>query len=162
MKQIKDYSNYFITEFGDVYSNKPSGLKKLSLKLDKDGYYVVLSKKGIRKFYRINRLVAERYIPNPNNLPQVDHKDCNKLNNSVSNLEWVTRKENMNRAKKNGLLKSGEKHGQAKLTNEQIKWIRNHYIYKHDEFGSTSLGKKFNVCHATILRIIKNQRYVEK
>ena len=56
-----------------------------------DGYlFLYLSKNGTTKEYRVNRLVAEAFIPNPDNLEVVNHKDENKLNNSVENLEWCT------------------------------------------------------------------------
>jgi hypothetical protein len=59
-----------------------------------------------RKLVYVHRLVAERYIPNPENKPEVNHIDANKANNDVSNLEWVTRKENAAHAAKKGLLGS--------------------------------------------------------
>lgn len=55
------------------------------------------------KKHYVHRLVAQTFIPNPNNLKYIDHKDCNKLNNSVNNLEWVTQKENIQRTLRNGL-----------------------------------------------------------
>ena len=59
------------------------------------GYYVVnLSKNGIPKTHKVHRLVAQTYIPNPNNYPQVNHKDCNKQNNNLNNLEWCTNEYN--------------------------------------------------------------------
>lgn len=59
-------------------------------------YYVSLSKNNIQKSYRVHRLVAKHFIPNPNNFPEVNHKDENKLNNSVDNLEWCTNYYNQN------------------------------------------------------------------
>ena len=64
---------------------------------------VELSKKGIKHRYRVHRLVAEAFIPNLNNLPQVNHIDCNKANNYVNNLEWCNNSENQIHAYKNGL-----------------------------------------------------------
>ena len=61
----------------------PCGYLKVNLRKDR---------KEVTK--RVHRLVAEAFIPNPKNLPQVNHKDCNRLNNNVDNLEWVTAKEN--------------------------------------------------------------------
>ena len=64
--------------------------------INKYGYYrLSLSKDGIRKSYPIHRLVAETFIDNPNNLPQVNHIDENKLNNNVDNLEFITLEDNV-------------------------------------------------------------------
>lgn len=71
--------------------------KELKQHLDKDGYYrVVLSKDGKRHNAIVSRLVAHTFIPNPNKLPIVNHKDEIKTNNHVCNLEWVTSKQNVN------------------------------------------------------------------
>ena len=71
---------------------------------DKKGYLMIpLNKDGKRKTRRIHRLVAETFIPNPNNFPQVNHKDENKQNNSVDNLEWCTPSYNINYGKGNAL-----------------------------------------------------------
>ncbi|MDP4224837.1 MAG: HNH endonuclease [Bacteroidota bacterium] len=63
---------------------------------------VKLIKDGKRNSFYIHRLVAETYIPNPNNLPEVNHKDGNKDNNHISNLEWTNHKDNINHARENG------------------------------------------------------------
>lgn len=71
---------------------------------DKRGYlYVILSKNNIRKIFKLHRLVATLFIPNPNNCPEVNHKDGDKSNNCVENLEWTTHSENIKHACQNGL-----------------------------------------------------------
>ena len=89
MKDIKNYEGiYAITEDGKVWSYKNNKwLKPIKVK----GYLrVQLCKEGKRPAYLVHRLVAETYLPNPNNLPCVNHKDEDKTNNDVSNLEWCT------------------------------------------------------------------------
>lgn len=76
--------------------------------LNHKGYKTVhLSREGFNKRVAVHRLVAIAFIPNPDNLPQVNHIDGNKLNNSVDNLEWVTNLDNMRHAVKNGLTNMG-------------------------------------------------------
>ena len=71
---------------------------------DKKGYHRLgITVNRVKKTYKVHREVAKAFIPNPDNLPQVNHKDGNKDNNSVSNLEWVTNKQNANHAIANGL-----------------------------------------------------------
>lgn len=88
---------YEVSDQGRVKSLKFG--KERILKTDKvvGGYLqVTLCKNGELKKYRVHRLVAKTFIPNPDNLPQVNHKDENKTNNSVHNLEWCTNKYNVN------------------------------------------------------------------
>ena len=78
-----------------------------------NGYYrVSFSINRKRKQFYVHRLIAEYFIPNPDNLPQVNHIDGNKLNNSLDNLEWVTVQDNVIHAYKNGLINhiSGKEH----------------------------------------------------
>jgi len=84
---------YIINRDGTIFSKKRNKYMKLS---DNHGYYILrLSLNGVPSQYSVHRLVATKYIPNPNNKPQVNHKDGNKKNNHVSNLEWVTQSENI-------------------------------------------------------------------
>lgn len=106
------------------------------------------------KFYFVHRLVAEKYIPNPNNLPQVNHKDGDKMNNSVDNLEWVTNQENRKHALENGLHLQGENCPWSKLTLEDVDFIR-----KHKDMKRTELAKIFNVSRTTIGGIINNRSW---
>jgi hypothetical protein len=110
-KDIKNYEGlYQISTLGRIKSFPRKGTYKNAkiLKPYKDGgnyYYVIgLHKNGKRKYKAIHRLVAETFIPNPNNYPLVNHKDENKLNNCVDNLEWCTHKYNSNYGKANLIM----------------------------------------------------------
>lgn len=100
IKEIKDFPGYYVSNEGTIYSTRKNGgydcpMTPMALKEDKDGYFEVgLYKQGKRYFRRVHRLVASAFIPNENNLPIINHKDGNKKNNNVSNLEWCTISEN--------------------------------------------------------------------
>ena len=112
-KYIKGYNNkYYITKEGKVYiSNyKNTGVDKEMRPRIIAGYYALgledpksTSKNRIQKIHKIHRLLAEYFIPNPDNKPCINHKDGNKLNNSLDNLEWVTISENTKHAYANKL-----------------------------------------------------------
>lgn len=91
--KLKKYPNYSINEKGEMKSVFVS--KLLKPRKSKNGYFTYqIHQDGIIKNEYIHRLVAETFIPNPNNFPQVDHIDGNKSNNHVSNLRWVSPREN--------------------------------------------------------------------
>ena len=95
MKRFRN-TEYFISENGDVIRNN----KIRKLQINKYGYNIVsLSINGKGKTFLVHRMVAECYLSNPNNYPEIDHLDFNKLNNHYSNLEWVTTQENTKRAR---------------------------------------------------------------
>lgn len=96
MKDIKGYEGkYAVTSCGKVWSYISE--KFLSPRITQCGYYEVRLCNNVKaKQFRVHRLVAETYIDNPENKPEVNHKDENKLNNCINNLEWVTTKENSN------------------------------------------------------------------
>lgn len=80
-----------------------------------------LCKNGKVSSFLIHRLMAEMFLPNPKDKREVNHKDGNKLNNRIENLEWVTKLENMQHASRNGLVAHGEmKTRQAKLTDQKV------------------------------------------
>ena len=113
-KDIEGYENkYQISNLGNVksletwtgdkYIRREKILKNMVY--GNGYYYVCLSKNGKVKKYKVNRLVAQAFIPNPDNKPFTNHIDGDKLNNNVDNLEWCTQSENMKHASMIGLRK---------------------------------------------------------
>lgn len=97
---------YAVTEDGKVFSHCANAFRKTPI--GKRGYPVVSirDENGKPRLMTVHRLVAKTFIPNPNNLPEINHIDGDKTNNHVGNLEWVTRRENDAHARATGLHKS--------------------------------------------------------
>ena len=121
-KEIKGYEGYYLisnmgrvkSQSRKIYNDGIKGENKFYIseekiingRIDPKGYLrVALCKDNKQKDYSIHRLVAIAFIPNPNNKPCVNHKDGNKQNNNVENLEWCTYSENLKHAYKMGLKK---------------------------------------------------------
>ena len=120
--EIQGYENYLIYPDGRVYSKKNNIFLKPDVRTT--GYcYISLYKQNewhkSPKIYRIHRLVAKHYIPNPENKPFVDHIDRNTLNNDISNLRWVTHLENMNNQ---GMSKNNTS-GHKNISKNRNSWI---------------------------------------
>lgn len=97
MKDIKGYEGlYAVTEDGQVWSYRSQKFLKPYNKSNHGYEKVNLYKDKVSTTYCVHRLVAETYLPNPNNYPCINHKDENKLNNHANNLEWCTYKYNNN------------------------------------------------------------------
>ena len=163
MKDICNYEGlYKIDENGNVFSVRNN--KFLNTTVLPSGYeYVHLCNgNGKTKLLRVHRLVAEAFIQNPNDLPQVNHKDGNKLNNSVENLEWCTNLENMRHSIETGLRTvKGENNPSAKLTAKDVENIRKEYIPKSKEFGTVALARKYGVSNVMIGKIIRYECWVD-
>lgn len=117
------------------------------------GYATVnLSKEGRHYIRSVHRLVAEAFIPNPDNLPQVNHKDGNKLNNLIDNLEWCTPRENTRHALATGLAHhgKGEQMGSTKLSEAQVIEIRK----QAGIVSNPELAKMFSVSESNIYLIL--------
>ena len=103
----------------------------------------------------MHRLVAEAFIPNPENKKSVNHKNTTKNHNYVSNLEWNTQKENVNHAYDNNLVPfmQGERHGASKLTEKDVLEIRS----LRDIFSGVELSKRYNISTSIICAIFKRR-----
>ncbi len=142
-KNIEDFPSYEVSNYGEIRNKKTNRILK-AWSTERGYPRVDLCKDGNKKPYRIHRLVAKHFVPNPQNKTYVNHKDGNKKNNKANNLEWCTAKENTAHAIKNGLLKpinfyqkgenhpmkpinfyqKGENHPNAKLSNKDVVAIK--------------------------------------
>ncbi|AGY48385.1 HNH endonuclease [Bacillus phage Slash] len=163
-KDIKGYEGYYqVSDLGNVRSLDRKDTrgyewkgKILRLKINKNGYCFVALSKGSKVSYpRVHRLVAEAFIPNPENKRCVNHDDGNKSNNKIDNLFWATSSENNKHAYETGL-----KEPYLKLTQEEAEWIRKNYIPKHREFSYGALGKKFGVSAGCIRNVVLKKTYI--
>lgn len=112
-REVPCNSNYEVSNTGRV---RRIGSKSDRIPNDSKGYLAVgLYANGKGSTKRIHRLVAEAFIPNPDNKPEINHKDGNRYNNSSSNLEWVTKRENCRHAWDNNLI--GPSYGMRGKTN---------------------------------------------
>lgn len=148
---IEEYPDYKINSFGTVMSFKrdSNGIKKLSF-IDKDGYERVnLRVNNKAKNAPVHRLVAKAFIPNPDNLPQVNHKNGIKLNNVPENLEWCSNLDNQRHAW-NSDLKT------VKLTTLQVLEIREALF---NGISNTELANKYNVDQSSISNIKTNRTW---
>lgn len=146
-KQLKQFDNqYSVTDTGIVYSLK-GNKKELIGKISNSGYReVVISHKGKKKYLLVHRLVAENFIYNEFKARTVNHKDCNKLNNSVDNLEWCSDSDNLIHARDNGLLKIKI----DKKISEQIK----------NEIGTIrEIAKKYGIGKTQVRYIKQGKRW---
>lgn len=159
---IKGYEGiYEIDACGNIYcvlSDRYHKPRQIKCSNEGVGYLRVglYDKNHKRKKHYVHRLVAEAFIPNPENKPEVNHIDGNKHNNSVDNLEWCTSSENQKHACREHLQIP-----KYKLSAAQADEIRKLYVPKSKEFGTVALAKKFNVSQGTIYKIVKGLTYKE-
>lgn len=153
--EIPDHPTYLINRVGEVYNIKFKRKLKASL-TSSSGYYTVYVDGKNRL---LHRLLAQTFIPNPDNLPCINHIDGNKLNNDLSNLEWCTYSYNERHAYKTGLknyaFTGGENSAHRKLTESEVKFIRENYKKYDSVYGGRALAKKFNVSDSCISAIMR-------
>lgn len=142
-------TQYKINEQGEIFNTKTN--KQLYGSIKSNGYKsVTLTINGIKKSYMIHRLVALTFIPNPNNLPQVNHKDRNKINNNVDNLEWVSANDNLKHVRETSQIKRQEiKNLDIDVKNDPDwkQYLDTNYYFCKDGRGANIKTKKFlNSC----------------
>lgn len=151
-KSIPGFSNYSISNTGLVKNNQTNRLKKTTV--DNYGYLMFgITKNYKQKAFRIHRLLAQLFIENPKNQSVINHKDGNKLNNSLNNLEWCTYKHNNIHAFNTGLnMHIGENNTASKITEKDAL-----EIIKELNFGLRiiDVSKKLNISY-NIVKNIKN------
>lgn len=153
-------SVYYVSEEGCV-ENRKNGYE-LKPYVTHKGYLTVhLSIKGKRSNEKLHRLVGMKFIPNPDNLPQINHKDGVKKNCHKDNLEWCTNESNHKHAVENGLYPRGEKRCNAKFKNKEILEIRSRILrgdkYKDlwKEYGRVSWWAFRDICRGDSYKDIK-------
>lgn len=153
-RDIEGYEgSYSVSNLGRVKSLKRPWRKKdriLNPSTDNYGYPIV-SIKGKTK--TVHRLVAKAFIPNPLNLPEVNHKDEVKTNNKAENLEWCTTQYNLTYGSRLDCAR-GERNEKHKLTATDVLEIRRTYVKGDREYGQSALAKRYGVKHPSIAAIV--------
>jgi hypothetical protein len=161
--EVKGYEKlYEVSNYGNVRSFVRKKGELLIPNVNNRGYYkIYLYKKGCkRKETPIHRLVAKHFLPNYFKGAHINHKDGNKLNNYIDNLEWCTLSDNIKHAittLSRHAFRNGEVNLKSKLTNEQVLEIRQKY-----STGNTSykkLSAEYGVYKSTIGRIVKKKNW---
>ena len=142
-RTIKDFKDYKVSETGQVFSIKRNKVLKPYEKKNYLGVY--LYQNNVRKFMTIHRLVALAFIDNPNNYPQINHKDENTKNNCVENLEWCSAKYNANYGNHNKRLSI------AKSGINNPFYGRKHTEETKNKMRNLKLGKNSNNCKKIIV-----------
>lgn len=144
------HPNYFVDTDGNVFSNKNGEIKQLIPYDNGYGYlYVCLSENNKHYKYRVQKLIALAFIPNPENKPCIDHINGNRTDNRVCNLRWSTQKENIN----NGITLKRMSESQKGRISSQRKTV---YKYSKENvllgvYSSTyDASEKCNICQSTI------------
>ncbi|MBR4153365.1 MAG: HNH endonuclease [Selenomonadaceae bacterium] len=147
---------YQVSNFGRVKSFCGRTPKILKPALGGGYLCVNLCIEGKTKMFLVHVLVAQAFISNPGNKPQVNHKDGWKINNCVGNLEWTTGSENMQHAYDTGLQKSGTARSDAKIKDENdVLYIREN----PDGLTIKQLADKFGISETTIIDIQRGKKY---
>lgn len=156
---IKGYPDYEVSNYGRVLSKKKSKHKILKLRPHHKGYFKVTPYADYpQKNYFIHRVVALAFIPNPNKLPQINHIDCDKTNNHVSNLEWCDNTHNQRHAKANGLSRClvGSENKASKITESDVRSIRDKF---NNGYTAKMLGEEYGITAYTVYDVVHRRTW---
>ena len=168
-KIIEGFPKYLISNKGRIKILSTLEDKKVFVK--DDGYIATTLVNGKQSYKYVHRLVAEAFVKNKHNKPQVNHINGIKGDNRAENLEWVTPSENIRHAIDTGLLKykkkeeeikkskysKGEKISSSKLSPEEVIEIR--VLWEYREYKQTELADMFNVDPRTINHVITRRQW---
>tara|TARA_S200002703_G_scaffold41490_1_gene36015 strand:- start:163 stop:687 length:525 start_codon:yes stop_codon:yes gene_type:complete len=164
-KTIPNFSLYEASTEGRLRSTnyKRTGkVKVLKPAVSSDGYLKTMLKRNDGKYcsYTVHKFIALAHLGDKPKGYEVNHKDGNKLNNSSDNLEYVTRSENIRHAYKNGLCEpmKGSKNGMAKLSEQDVKEIREHAANNGRYYGRKMLAEKYGVSECTIKEVVTKRK----
>jgi len=158
--ELGNYLGYIVNKKGQIFTKKNGSIMKTTLN-DKGYPCVGLSVNGKKVFKRVHRIVAETFIPNPENKPHVNHKDRDRANYHFDNLEWCTPSENVIHSVRNGgrtnwkRNNTGESNGNSKLKWKQILAIR--ALYSCKEFSQNDIADIFNITQGEVGKIVNHK-----
>lgn len=162
-RDVVGYEDLFsVSDKGNLFSKR--SLRILKQHTRRNGYRTVATKIGGRKgksiCFRIHRVVAEAFLPNPLNLPVINHINGVKDDNNIQNLEWSSYSDNTKHAHEMGLARPPCTKSLQKLSEEEVQFILEKYKPFCRRFGSRALGRKFNINKSSISRIVRNSGYM--
>lgn len=165
-----EFANYYISNYGNFKKENYRSRKKPTNKtilitpiIKENGYlqvtlYDKVSKKNEKKY--VHRLVAQAFIPNPDNLPCVNHIDGNKQNNRVDNLEWCSYKQNMEHAVKTGLYK--KYYGKDNKLSKVYVELDENYNFIREIVGTRQAGRENGFSREKVTRVARHEVYMTK
>jgi hypothetical protein len=163
-KRIPNFSRYEASTYGNLRSTnyKNSGSIKILKPSISGGYYKTMLQSDEKKYksWNVHKFVCLAFLEKVEGKKHINHKDGNKLNNLIENLEWCTNQENIQHAYDNGLIKPkvGSLNGMAKLNESQVREIRLHAKNNGRNYGRKMLAEKYKVSECTIKEVVTRRK----